>query len=255
METMQASNACNAFQPSTNFTQPCLFVSDFKGEDGGIYVVLSTQDLSLAIGVEHDIFLSPFSKVWVHGSWIRHVYWTISTSRGKVLKVHFNAYNPKFEGSANPTRLAVDDVHFDFKSGSLTVTTPTWQTKATVTKRSPHRGHLRMNIAIQPHYHLASHPVSPHGLLGQTYDTDGMPLHGNRDKYDILDDGRPTWMRTAAGGRITTRSQAEGAIEGNAEMYRIKSPFDTNFTFSRFGLRFAPPRMVVEGKLQRHDAV
>ena len=73
------------------------------------------------------------------------------------------------------------------------------------------------------------------GLLGQTYDGDGIPIHGKRDSYAVLDDGRPTKARRGIGGVITTRAQGEGAIEGTAEMYRVRRPFDTNFAFSRFG--------------------
>ena len=73
------------------------------------------------------------------------------------------------------------------------------------------------------------------GLLGQTYDGDGVPRHGKRDSYAILDNGHPTSARKGVGGVITTRAQGEGAIEGTAEMYRVQRPFETDFAFSRFG--------------------
>lgn len=217
-------------------------ISDFKGEDGGIYVILSTRDISLAVGVKHATFLSPFSKLWVHGSWIRHVYWTVSTSMGRLLCVHLDAHNPMFNGSAAPTTSVVDDVRFIFNDYTLSVITSTWRTKAQVTKGRPHFGHLRINIEVQPLYDVVLDSVAPHGLLGQTYDTDNQPIHGKRDRYDIMDDGRPTWTRSIPGGRVTTKAKAEGAIEGVAEMYRIKTPFDTNFTFSRFRASHATPR-------------
>ena len=35
-------------------------------------------------------------------------------------------------------------------------------------------------------------------------------------------------------GSFTTSAMAEGAIEGDAAMYEVPSPFSTAFTFSRF---------------------
>ena len=86
--------------------------------------------------------------------------------------------------------------------------------------------------------------VAPHGLLGQTYDGDRRPIHGKRDRYDILDNGKPTAARKGVGGRITTRAKGEGAIEGHAEMYRVERPFDTGIAFSRFGAHSAAPRNI-----------
>ena len=88
---------------------------------------------------------------------------------------------------------------------------------------------------MRPHTLRAWPSTQRSGLLGQTYDGDGIPIHGKRDSYAVLDDGRSTKARRGIGGVITTRAQGEGAIEGTAEMYRLRRPFDTNFSFSRFG--------------------
>ena len=218
--------------------------ADFKGEHLGIYVVLSTKLLSLAVQFEHDKFFTRHSKMWVKGSWIRHAYWTIRTSGGRLLKIELDAHHPKFNGSATAQVSVFEDVHFSFDHKTLTVRTPTWRTKAEVTKGWPHWGKLRMNIEVQPLYDTATDMVAPHGLLGQTYDEDGIPTHGKRDSYEMLDNGFPTRSRQGIGGIVTTRAKAEGAIEGTAEMYRVKHAFDTKFLFSRFGLRYAPPRNV-----------
>jgi hypothetical protein len=97
---------------------------------------------------------------------------------------------------------------------------------------------------VQPLYDTMTDVVAPHGLLGQTYDGDRRPIHGKRDRYNILDNGQPTATRTGVGGLVTTRAQGEGAIEGRAEMYRVVRPFDTAFAFSRFGARSAAPRNI-----------
>lgn len=216
--------------------------------------MLSTRDLQLAMGIEHASLFTPYSKVWLHGSWIRHAYWTVRTSSGRIINVYLNASmtiangeasitsRPIVNGAIMGSTKKIDDMQLQYRRNVLTVTTPLWKTRAQVTRGKPHHGVLRINLQIQPLYDAASDKISPHGLLGQTYDKDPRPLHGKQDRYDILDDGRPTKARVIAGGRITTRAKAEGAIEGNGEMYRIHSPFDTNFTFSRFGAKAAAPR-------------
>jgi len=99
-----------------------------------------------------------------------------------------------------------------------------------------------MDVEVQPLYDTATDAVSPHGLLGQTYDNDGVPKHGKRDTYERLDDGTPTRARKGVGGVITTHASGEGAIEGEAEDYRVRRPFSTQFNFTRFGKTKALPR-------------
>jgi hypothetical protein len=202
---------------------------------------------------EHAKFFTPHSKMWVQGSWIRHAYWTIQTCQGKLLKLGFDAHNPSFNGTTKRLDMDIDDVHFKYRQKvHLVVATPQWRIGATVTKGAPHWGTLRMDITIQPTYDIAAHGIWPHGILGQTYDADRVPLHGKRDKYSILDNGTPTASRKSIGGIVTTHAQGEGAIEGVAEMYRVKRPFDTKFAFSNFGATSAQPRNVsqIRGRRQ-----
>ena len=81
-------------------------------------------------------------------------------------------------------------------------------------------------------------------LLGQTYDRDGFEVNGRRDDYSRLDDGRLAASRHGVGGTVTTRANAEGAIEGVLEDYRVRSDFATAFRFSRFDAVAAPVRNV-----------
>ena len=92
-------------------------------------------------------------------------------------------------------------------------------------------------------------PVAPHGLIGQTYDGDGKPLHGKRDSLATLDSGLPTRARKGVGGTVTTRAKGEGAIEGVLEDYRVP-PFGTAFRFSRFGAVAASPRNVTAMRMR-----
>ncbi|KAL1496023.1 hypothetical protein AB1Y20_014656 [Prymnesium parvum] len=205
---------------------------DFKGADGGIYVLLSAPNLSLAAEFKHQTFFTGYSKLWVHGSWIKRVYWTIRTASNKFLNTTFDVDNPRFNGTRHSTRRQVEGVTLAFRGNSLTVTTPQWVTRATAHARRPHPGLRRLHVSIQPRGAHAR--VAPHGLLGQTYDGDNMPLHGRRDSYSTLDDGTPTVARKTIGGEVTTRALGEGAIEGSHEMYRVPQLFETAFAFSRF---------------------
>ena len=219
---------------------------DFKGQHLGIYVLLSTKFLSLAVQFVHEKFLTPFSKVWVRGSWIRHAYWTIRTNHGRLVKVQFDAHAPTLNGSAVPAQAAVDDVRLSYSSRgpikTLIVVTRHWWTSVKASRGAPHWGTLRMSVDMQPLYDVTRDAVAPHGLLGQTFDGDNLPMHGKRDSFAVLDSGNSTASRKGIGGLVTTHAMGEGAIEGTAEMYRIKSPFETRFPFSRFDAKHAKPR-------------
>eukprot|EP00966_Prymnesium_polylepis_P332568 7388056-Prymnesium_polylepis.1 len=220
---------------------------DIKGEHKGIYVVLSTASLSLALQMVHDTFLSPYSKVWIHGSWVRHAYWVIRTRHGVVLRVAFHADKPRsfvVNGNTTIKPFALDDVSMTLKGRKFTIVNAEWRTWVESTISHPHPNKLRMNTWVQPLYDTRRGCAAPHGLLGQTYDNDNVPRHGCRDRTDTLDDGRATRSRSGIGGHITTRASGEGAIEGSAHMYRIKTPFSTAFAFSRFGKYTALPRNV-----------
>lgn len=224
---------------------------DFKGVHGGIYVLLSATNLSLAASFEHESFRTPYSKLNVQGAWIRRAYWTIRTACGRMLKLDLDARRPAYNGSTTPRTSVIDDVriqlegnHGHAEKATLTVPTRTWRTRALVTKGAPHWGMLRIHMYLQPMTSPTTGLVAPHGLIGQTYDGDGRPTHGQRDRYDTLDNGMSARSRSGVGGTVTTRAQGEGAIEGTAEMYRIQHPHSTSFDFSRFDPVSALPRNI-----------
>ena len=63
----------------------------------------------------------------------------------------------------------------------------------------------------------ASPQVAPHGLLGQTFDGDGVAIDGAIDDYSAKE--------------VVTKAMGEGAIEGVAADYELPSasPFSTKF--------------------------
>ena len=66
----------------------------------------------------------------------------------------------------------------------------------------------------------SSAPLIAHGIIGQSF-ADPRPRIGRKDVYPEE-------------GTFTTSAQAEGAIEGTADMYEVPSPFSTDFAFSLF---------------------
>ena len=66
----------------------------------------------------------------------------------------------------------------------------------------------------------SSAPLIAHGLIGQSF-ADPLPRFGRLDVYPEE-------------GTFTTSAQAEGAIEGTADIYEVPSPFETDFAFSLF---------------------
>ena len=127
-------------------------------------------------------------------------------------------------------------------STRLTLATRSWRTVAACTAAQPHHGIRRLNVKVHPKARSALAPVAPHGLLGQTFDGDGLPINGHRDDYTKR---HVNASRHHPGGVISTLSLGEGAFEGSADDYRLPdaSPFATAFKYSRFDARgVVPPR-------------
>ena len=137
----------------------------------------------------------------------------------------------------------MEGVSISLHRKTLVVQTSRWRTFAESTSKLPHFGILRMNLRVQSLYPVCRHPaMAPHGVLGQTFDCDGLAVDGNLDQYDKLPDIRAT---SSARKLVMTQAQAEGAIEGNVDNYEVRWPFDWSFAFSRFATATAAgPRNV-----------
>ena len=144
-------------------------------EDGGIYALLSTRRLSLSAQFFHQRFFTPYSKMWVQGSWVRSAFWVARTGTGRIVRITYHAASPQsflLDGKREAGELKVDDVQLSVSGKGLSVRTPEWHTTASATKGAPHNGLMRMNIGVRPM--VSTHdgnPVDrwvwPHGLLGQ----------------------------------------------------------------------------------------
>jgi len=95
---------------------------------------------------------------------------------------------------------------------------------------TPHHFRLERNV-VGLHHHLDitfklrieedEFQVWPHGIIGQHWDGDGLPVYGEMDDYP-------------ESGEFTTKAMAKGAIEGLPNDYKVASPYATDFKFSRF---------------------
>ena len=86
----------------------------------------------------------------------------------------------------------------------------------------------RYDIAIRPldrrdpaAFGRSSPTCFSHGIIGQSFDGDGLAVDGQRDDYSGHEE-------------LTTRAMAEGAIEGAASDYRVADAYTTAFRYSRF---------------------
>jgi len=69
--------------------------------------------------------------------------------------------------------------------------------------------------------------ISPHGIIGQSFDGSKLTVSGRTDNYGSAAD-RSVFKD------FTTAAQAEGAIEGVYTDYMTSSPFSTAFKYARF---------------------
>jgi len=220
-----------------------------RGDHGQIYSLLSAPGLSFNAQFEEAAFRSPHSKLDVKGSFVRKAFWVLRTpKKGRVLRIKFDARQRSHITEANMSiPIAYDGgppweeegVRITFKRQVATIETGYWRMTAKSTTGWPHAHLVRMNLHVSAPRHLAcADPVAAHGIMGQTFDCDGMAVHGARDSYDRLDNGSLTSSRTRLGGVMTTTAQGEGALEGGLHDYLLRGPFeDPSPKFSRFDAR------------------
>ena len=240
-----------------------------RGEGGKTYSLLSAPNVSLNARFEDEAFVSPYSHVNVDGSFVRRAYWTLRTpATGRLVHIEFRARSPHIaniniaesgkvgdgtgESLAGKSLNISDDVAISgseftleglkvtLQKKTLTVSTPRWRMSAVGTIGYPHWSVARLGMRVTSLYRTCSEPVVPHGILGQTFDCDGVAVDGRKDSYDTLDDGTTTRSRSR-GGSVTTKAQAEGAIEGRVADYEVGAPHETSFAFSRFDANASTP--------------
>jgi len=78
----------------------------------------------------------------------------------------------------------------------------------------------RLDISISNVIPQFNFKHTPHGLLGQSFDSDHMAVFGLTESFNT--------------NPYHTRYMAEGAIEGHASDYEVTDKFSNDFVYSRF---------------------
>ena len=202
------------------------------------------------------------SRKTIHGSFIKVAYFRALTSSGTTLTVAYKADEPSHaalttsgageealpfatEGDITVSQKMPDTIEHKQDDVSVTLTRKHAREAAVavrngdfeVTAASRYLGYAeqnkhmkRLDVSIKPLKDVARSEVAPHGLLGQTFDGDGVAVDGALDDY--------------SGKEVFTKAMGEGAIEGVAADYVISraDPFSTAFKYNRFGASSAAPR-------------
>jgi len=240
---------------------------DFKGKDNTVYNLLSAYGLALNALFTHVTFFmggmcERCSRKTVHGSFMKVAYFRARTSTGTMLTVEYKADEPSHaalttsgageealpfatEGDITVSQKMPDTIEHKQDDVSVTLTRKHAREAAVavrngdfeVTAASRYLGYAeqnkymkRLDVSIKPLKDVARSEVAPHGLLGQTFDGDGVAVDGALDDYSA--------------NVVYTKALGEGAIEGQAADYELppNAPFSSVFKYTRFDAHAAPPR-------------
>jgi hypothetical protein len=221
---------------------------DFKGLHKKIYNLLSAVHVTLNALFEHKDYheAGPKHRL-VKGSYMMAAYMAVRTAAGRMISIEYDAARAVFVkigvNGTDPTAykapfsMTLDDVSVALDKRAATIKTSEW-TISLSSKMKPGMvgatscadGKCFLEVKASPLVDVATLKVAPHGLIGQTYDGDGVGVIGKTDDYKTRDN------------TVTTSAMGEGAIEGVAADYEMASKFATTFKFSRFGLEEAKPR-------------
>ena len=213
--------------------------ADFRGRHNALYNFLSAPGLALNVKTEESTFRMNGGKLTVDGTWMTeaHVI-AISRPKGEIATASFwasklNSFNTgtdQVNGTCGgrPFVLGMGwDKQCEEMRFAVGYSTATWTIHEWIISVHGTRSHPglisgpahRIDISLR-----AKGPVAaslPHGLVGQSFSTPGLPRIGMKDHYP-------------ASGRFRTAAMAEGAIDGEAKEYEVVSAHSTHFAFSRF---------------------
>ena len=213
--------------------------ADFRGRHNALYNFLSAPGLALNVKTEESTFRLNGGKLTVDGTWMTeaHVI-AISRPKGKIATASFwasklNSFNTgtdQVNGTCDSRPFVLGmgwDTQCEEMRFAVGYSTATWTIHEWIISVHGTRSHPglisgpahRIDISLR-----AKGPVAaslPHGLVGQSFATPGLPRIGQKDHYP-------------ASGRFRTSAMAEGAIDGEAKAYEMSSAHSTHFAFSRF---------------------
>ena len=234
--------------------------TDFRGKDQTIYNFISSKDLSLNVITENATF--KLDKLTVRGTFLTSAHVVMRTEQSRFFNVSFwgnelNQWGWGWNMVNGSCAMSGNRVHFrawmkqqkicDELAISVDSSTVTFESKEWLISiiGNPVYGRIdgprhRLDISITQKVPDHLFAVAPHGIIGQSYDGDGVPRKGKLDIY-------PPRNVVA---NFTTSAMADGAIDGSANDYEMKSIFDTTFEFGRFGSKRDNPLPEMKSSLR-----
>jgi hypothetical protein len=221
--------------------------ADFRGINNTLFAMLSAPGVQFAVRTMDTVFLLPRPQL-VHGSFFTEASWIVrGETSGKLYGIIAKSDNVGFQVFDIKTNTLVaskqgiwqqwwvDGIRAYSKQATVYVRSSGWEVNVT---RQPiynyisGPSHWRFDISMRKldntffsRYHgKSSSTCYPHGILGQSWDGDNIAVDGKTDSYKYQ----------ASNPIITTTAQAEGAIEGVAKEYIVKSLRDPYFKYTRF---------------------
>jgi len=236
--------------------------ADFRGKNGGVYCLLSHLNLALNAGISFVTF-----RMWnlrIMGSFFTELY-LAARSFDTLALIHFE-FAPNFPpamlhltNSTQPLRASelfvFEDITIKVEHQGLgkssthrltqgAISNKGWTILATakpITRAvGDNAGNFQLDFQLNP----KENPLklqAPHGLLGQSWDGDDIAVSGRTDNLTQM---KQMGAKVGEFFEVTTRAQAEGAIEGVGDDYLVLSPFSSKFKFSRFENTGAQPRNI-----------
>jgi len=227
---------------------------DFKGEHNALYNMFSAHGFAVNARFVQDVY--SLGDKEVHGSFITEAYVSVQLPGQDMVHIGYNATRPNVAlltvgrrqtvlsiSPFNVNEMSIDMYELDglrvelskshMHDATLLVKNGLWQAtfKAHLYPFSTdNHEKKRLDLSFSQLDKNAAAKVAPHGLVGQTFDGDKIAVDGAQDDY--------------SGKVVVTKAMGEGAIEGTASDYTVKSPYSTEFVYSRFSAEAAIPRDV-----------
>lgn len=234
-------------------------VADFRGRHDTFYVMHSSPGFQFATRSVNTSFLLPRPQL-VHGTFFTEVAFRVRGRSGREYGIKTPSDDVRFAVIDIGTNVEVvqqvgewkqwweDGIRVYTKQFTTYVRANGWEVNSTrhpiynyVSGPSRRRFDFTVrplkNMALSSHHGNASATCYPHGIVGQSFDGDGIGISGRVDDYTY----------NVSYPVVTTRAMAEGAIEGRGFEYALNTLFSTEFAFSRYDRSMddtCPPRKV-----------
>ena len=249
---LAGASSCSCSVQDPHLTFPFGGVADFRGLDDTLFAFVSSPNTSLSFRTTDAVF--KLGQLVVHGSFLTEANLVLRTARGRFFNLTYDtrslnerqwgwkmvAGDCSRPGNRNPFFMGphserhCDDAFAWIDVSTVTVETGTWRFRLTgqpVYGRIDGPSH-RLDFSAELRGDARS--VDAHGILGQSF------LSKRDGKLDVYPPrNRPGVFRTSA--------MAEGAIDGTAADYVVRSPYDTRFAYSRFDRALASPVATARG--------